>query len=200
MENVENVRRLNTGLADSPRISIELGSFLCSPLLGNPGMGPLCRGFFCSALSIARRLTRNRGQRCACRAQVGSVLVIREYDPRVHSKQPPPILMIHKDRPSGHSRRGPAVKKRNPNVQHLRIMWDSFWRRWIAAIISTAIVVAVLYIAYRWVDPLPPRQFAIAAGAAGSGQLGDSSFDYRPSGSIAFEVGRRRNSRAKNPP
>jgi TRAP-type uncharacterized transport system substrate-binding protein len=48
-------------------------------------------------------------------------------------------------------------------------MWDSFWRRWIAAIISTAIVVAVLYIAYRWVDPLPPRQFAIAAGAAGSG-------------------------------
>jgi TRAP-type uncharacterized transport system substrate-binding protein len=48
-------------------------------------------------------------------------------------------------------------------------MWRSFWRRWIAAIISTAIVVAVLYIAYRWVDPLPPRQFAIAAGAAGSG-------------------------------
>jgi uncharacterized protein len=48
-------------------------------------------------------------------------------------------------------------------------MWGSFWRRWIAAIISTAIVVAVLYIAYRWVDPLPPRQFAIAAGAAGSG-------------------------------
>ena len=46
VENVENVRRLNTGLADSPRISIELGSFLCSPLLGNPGMGPLCRGFF----------------------------------------------------------------------------------------------------------------------------------------------------------
>jgi hypothetical protein len=48
-------------------------------------------------------------------------------------------------------------------------MWGSFWRRWIAAIISTAIIVPVLYIAYRWVDPLPPRQFAIAAGAAGSG-------------------------------
>jgi hypothetical protein len=48
-------------------------------------------------------------------------------------------------------------------------MWGSSWRRWIAAIISTAIVVAVLYMAYRWVDPLPPRQFAIAAGAAGSG-------------------------------
>ena len=48
-------------------------------------------------------------------------------------------------------------------------MWNSFWRRWIAAIISTAIAVAVLYISYRWIDPLPPRQFAIAAGARGSG-------------------------------
>ena len=33
----------------------------------------------------------------------------------------------------------------------------------------TAIVLAVLYIIYRLVDPLPPRQLAIAAGAAGSG-------------------------------
>ena len=32
-----------------------------------------------------------------------------------------------------------------------------------------AIVVAVLYVTYRLVDPLPPRHFAIAAGAAGSG-------------------------------
>jgi hypothetical protein len=48
-------------------------------------------------------------------------------------------------------------------------MWDSFWGRWIAPIISAAIVVAVLYIAYRWIDPLPPRHFAIAAGATGSG-------------------------------
>jgi hypothetical protein len=32
-----------------------------------------------------------------------------------------------------------------------------------------AFVLAVLYIAYRLVDPLPPRQLAIAAGAAGSG-------------------------------
>ena len=48
-------------------------------------------------------------------------------------------------------------------------MWSSFWRRWIAPIISAAIVVAVLYIAYRWIDPLPPRHFEIAAGATGSG-------------------------------
>ena len=32
-----------------------------------------------------------------------------------------------------------------------------------------AFVLAVLYIAYRLVDPLPPRHLAIAAGAAGSG-------------------------------
>jgi hypothetical protein len=34
---------------------------------------------------------------------------------------------------------------------------------------SAAIIVVVLYITYRWVDPLPPRHLAIAAGAAGSG-------------------------------
>ena len=48
-------------------------------------------------------------------------------------------------------------------------MSGSFWRRWIAPIISAAVVAAVLYIAYRWIDPLPPRHFAIAAGATGSG-------------------------------
>ena len=34
---------------------------------------------------------------------------------------------------------------------------------------SAAIVLAVLYITYRYIDPIPPRQFAIAAGMAGSG-------------------------------
>ena len=34
---------------------------------------------------------------------------------------------------------------------------------------SAAIVVAALYVTYRLVDPLPPRHFVIAAGAAGSG-------------------------------
>lgn len=33
---------------------------------------------------------------------------------------------------------------------------------------STAIILAVLYIIYRLVDPLPPRHLAIAAGTAGS--------------------------------
>src|SRR6266516_5653188 len=36
-------------------------------------------------------------------------------------------------------------------------------------IASTAIVLAVLYVTYRLVDPLPPRHLAIAAGAAGAG-------------------------------
>ncbi|MGB2646786.1 MAG: hypothetical protein WBC86_04105, partial [Pseudolabrys sp.] len=36
-------------------------------------------------------------------------------------------------------------------------------------ILSAVIVVAALYVTYRLVDPLPPRHFAIAAGAAGSG-------------------------------
>lgn len=35
--------------------------------------------------------------------------------------------------------------------------------------LSAVIVVAALYGTYRLVDPLPPRHFAIAAGAAGSG-------------------------------
>src|SRR5262249_11660586 len=34
---------------------------------------------------------------------------------------------------------------------------------------AAAIVLAVLYIAYRFIDPIPPRHFAIAAGMAGSG-------------------------------
>ena len=56
---VENVRRLNTWLADSPRISIELGRFFVPLYLEIPAWSPV-PGLFCSALSIARRLTRNR--------------------------------------------------------------------------------------------------------------------------------------------
>jgi TRAP-type uncharacterized transport system substrate-binding protein len=48
-------------------------------------------------------------------------------------------------------------------------MWDRFWKPWVVAVPSLAIVLAALYIAYRWVDPLPPRHLTIAAGAAGSG-------------------------------
>ena len=32
-----------------------------------------------------------------------------------------------------------------------------------------AIVLAASYVAYRFIDPLPPRRLAIAAGMAGSG-------------------------------
>ena len=39
----------------------------------------------------------------------------------------------------------------------------------IIVIALAAIVVAVLYVTYRLIDPLPPRRLAIAAGAAGSG-------------------------------
>ena len=46
-------------------------------------------------------------------------------------------------------------------------MWPRF--PLVIVIASAAIVVAALYVTYRFVDPLPPRHFAIAAGAAGSG-------------------------------
>ena len=39
----------------------------------------------------------------------------------------------------------------------------------IIVILTTAIVLAALYVTYRLVDPLPPRHFTIAAGMAGSG-------------------------------
>jgi hypothetical protein len=48
-------------------------------------------------------------------------------------------------------------------------MWDRFWNPWIALVFSAAIILAALYITYSWVDPLPPRHLAIAAGAVGSG-------------------------------
>ena len=40
--------------------------------------------------------------------------------------------------------------------------------RVVIAVGLTAIVVAVLYVAYRLIDPLPPRRFTIAAGFAGT--------------------------------
>ena len=48
-------------------------------------------------------------------------------------------------------------------------MWGRFWKSWVIVVSSAAIIVAVLYITYRLVDPLPPRHLAIAAGIAGSG-------------------------------
>ena len=39
----------------------------------------------------------------------------------------------------------------------------------VIVVVSAAFVIAVSYVIYRLVDPLPPRHFAIAAGIAGSG-------------------------------
>jgi TRAP-type uncharacterized transport system substrate-binding protein len=48
-------------------------------------------------------------------------------------------------------------------------MWRRSWKPLVIVLPWTVIVLAVLYITYRLVDPLPPRHLAIAAGAAGSG-------------------------------
>ena len=48
-------------------------------------------------------------------------------------------------------------------------MWHRSWKPLVIVLPWAAIVLAVLYIIYRLVDPLPPRHLAIAAGAAGSG-------------------------------
>ena len=47
-------------------------------------------------------------------------------------------------------------------------MWDRFSKPLTVIVGTAAIVLAALYIAYRWVDPLPPRHLAIAAGPARS--------------------------------
>ena len=48
-------------------------------------------------------------------------------------------------------------------------MWPSFWKPLVIVIPSAAIVLAVLYMTYRFIDPIPPRHFMIAAGMAASG-------------------------------
>ena len=48
-------------------------------------------------------------------------------------------------------------------------MWPRFWKPLVILIPSAAIVLAVLYMTYRFIDPIPPRHFVIAAGMAGSG-------------------------------
>jgi len=54
-------------------------------------------------------------------------------------------------------------------VKLLSRMWRRFWRPLVIVVPSAAVVLAVLYVAYRFIDPIPPRHFAIAAGMAGSG-------------------------------
>jgi TRAP-type uncharacterized transport system substrate-binding protein len=48
-------------------------------------------------------------------------------------------------------------------------MWRRLWKPLVIVLPPAAVVLAVLYIIYRLVDPLPPRHLAIAAGAPGSG-------------------------------
>jgi uncharacterized protein len=48
-------------------------------------------------------------------------------------------------------------------------MWRRLWKPLVILLPWTAIVLAVLYIIYQLVDPLPPRRFAIAAGIPGTG-------------------------------
>jgi uncharacterized protein len=48
-------------------------------------------------------------------------------------------------------------------------MWHRSWKPLVIVLPWAAIVLAVLYIIYRLVDPLPPRHFAIAAGIPGTG-------------------------------
>ncbi len=48
-------------------------------------------------------------------------------------------------------------------------MWRRLWKPLLIVTTCAAIVLGLLYTAYRFIDPLPPRHFAIAAGMAGSG-------------------------------
>jgi hypothetical protein len=43
------------------------------------------------------------------------------------------------------------------------------WTHLVVLLPAAAFVIALFYITYRWVDPLPPRHLAIAAGPAASG-------------------------------
>ena len=47
-------------------------------------------------------------------------------------------------------------------------MWNSLWRPLLSIAALIGIVLAALYGAYRFIDPLPPRHFAMAAGTTGS--------------------------------
>jgi TRAP-type uncharacterized transport system substrate-binding protein len=69
-------------------------------------------------------------------------------------------------RVSGNRKPGSSQTWFATNIAEMRAR---FWKPLVPAFAATAIVLAVLYITYRWVDPLPPRHLAIAAGPVGSG-------------------------------
>src|SRR5436190_11336271 len=56
-------------------------------------------------------------------------------------------------------------------------MRPGWWKPLFVLIPSAAVALVLLYSGYRWVDPLPPHRFAIAAGPAGSG-YGDFARQY----------------------
>ena len=47
-------------------------------------------------------------------------------------------------------------------------VWLSELSPLVVVLLWAAIALALFYIIFRWIDPLPPRQLSIAAGAAGS--------------------------------
>ena len=51
---------------------------------------------------------------------------------------------------------------------HRTSMWLRLWKPFAIVVLWAAIAFAFLYISYRWIDPLPPRQLSIAAGDAHS--------------------------------
>lgn len=51
-------------------------------------------------------------------------------------------------------------------------MWQDLWRRSVVVLSAAAIAAGFLYVAYRWVDPIPPRHLVIAAGLPRSGYEG----------------------------
>src|SRR5437762_3384040 len=65
-----------------------------------------------------------------------------------------------------------VVSSRHRSVRHEQSsteMRRRLWKPLLILIPLAAIVLAVLYVSYRLLDPLPPRHLAIAAGMLGSG-------------------------------
>src|SRR5689334_14070623 len=58
-----------------------------------------------------------------------------------------------------------ATNQGDPSAE----MWPRLWKPLVFVVAPAAIVLGVLYIIYRFIDPIPPRHFVIAAGMAGSG-------------------------------
>src|SRR4026208_767526 len=75
------------------------------------------------------------------------------------------------DRAFGSAAAPPALNRANTSAPFgATKMWRKLSKPWVILLASATIAaVAVLYFAYRLVDPLPPHRFAIAAGAVGSG-------------------------------